>query len=122
MSAGLSASLLTTLFTVPVLRVVSAARRHTEVQVPLVTDAASYQAVAGRIVSLQEAHGHPVRREPAPWWLTVPLRILRAVGHDAFASPIPADLPNKCCVAGVTLETIYVTTGGGQLLRAAMTS
>lgn len=91
-TAGLSASLLATLFTVPVLRVVSAARRHTDVQVPLVTDAASYQAVARRIVSLQEEHGHPVRHEPAPWWLTVPLRILRAVDHDAFASRIPADL------------------------------
>jgi gluconolactonase len=35
---------------------------------------------------------------------------------------IPADLPNKCCVAGVALDTIYVSTGGGQLLRAVMTS
>jgi Putative Actinobacterial Holin-X, holin superfamily III len=91
-TAGLSASFLTTLFTVPALRVLSTARRHTDVQVPLVTDAASYQLVARRIESLQEAHGHPVRREPAPWWLTVPLRILRAVDHEAFASRIPADL------------------------------
>jgi gluconolactonase len=33
--------------------------------------------------------------------------------------PIPADLPNKCCFGGAELDTLYVTTGGGQLLRAA---
>lgn len=36
--------------------------------------------------------------------------------------PIPADLPNKCCIGGPDLNTIYVTTGGGQLFRATMTS
>jgi len=36
--------------------------------------------------------------------------------------PIPADLPNKCCVGGPDLNTIYVTTGGGQLFRAVMAS
>jgi uncharacterized membrane protein len=33
--------------------------------------------------------------------------------------PIPADLPNKCCFGGAELDTLYVTTGGGQLFRAA---
>ena len=32
--------------------------------------------------------------------------------------PIPADLPNKCCFGGPELDTLYVTTGGGQLFRA----
>jgi len=30
----------------------------------------------------------------------------------------PADLPNKCCFAGVGLDTLYVTTAGGELYRA----
>jgi len=33
--------------------------------------------------------------------------------------PIPADLPNKCCFGGPDLDTVYVTTAGGHLFRAA---
>jgi gluconolactonase len=33
--------------------------------------------------------------------------------------PIPEDLPNKCCFGGPDLDTLYVTTGGGHLYRAA---
>jgi len=33
--------------------------------------------------------------------------------------PLPADLPNKCCFGGAGLDTLYVTTNGGQLYRAA---
>jgi gluconolactonase len=32
--------------------------------------------------------------------------------------PFPADLPNKCCFGGAGLDTLYVTTGGGELYRA----
>jgi len=91
-TAGLSATLLITLVTVPVLRLVSAARRRKDVQVPLVTDAASYERVAQRIPTILEDHGRAVRRAPPPWWLTAPLRVLSAVDHAAFQSRIPADL------------------------------
>ena len=33
--------------------------------------------------------------------------------------PLPADLPNKCCFGGPALDTLYVTTNGGHLYRAA---
>lgn len=32
--------------------------------------------------------------------------------------PIPAEAPNKCCFGGPALDTLYVTTGGGELYRA----
>ena len=32
--------------------------------------------------------------------------------------PMPADLPNRCCFGGPDLDTLYVTTAGGQLYRA----
>ena len=91
-TVGLSAALLITLVTVPVLRLVSAARRRKDVQVPLLTDAASYERVAHRIPTILEDHGRAVRRAPPPWWLTAPLRVLSAVDRDAFQSRIPADL------------------------------
>jgi uncharacterized membrane protein YqjE len=91
-TAGLSAALLITLVTVPALRVVSAARRRKDVQVPLLTNATSYERVAHRIPAVLEAHARAVRRAPPPWWLTAPLRVLSAVDHDAFQSRIPANL------------------------------
>ena len=91
-TVGLSAALLISMVTVPALRLVSAARRRKDVQVPLVTDATSYKQVAERIVALQREHGRPVRRVSPPWWLTAPLRVLTAVDHDAFKSRIPSDL------------------------------
>ena len=33
--------------------------------------------------------------------------------------PFPADCPNQCCFGGDGLDTLYVTTGGGQLYRAS---
>jgi len=91
-TAGLSAALLITLVTVPALRLASAARRRKDVQVPLLTDAASYPRVARRILAVLDEHGRTVRRAPPPWWLIAPLRVLSAMDHDAFESRIPADL------------------------------
>ncbi len=91
-TAGLSAALLITLVTVPALRLVSAARRRKDAQVPLLTDAASYGQVAQRVPVILAEHGRTVRRASPPWWLTAPLRVLSAMDHDAFQSRIPADL------------------------------
>ena len=89
---GLSAALFISMLTVPVLRVVSAARRRKDVQVPLVTDTHTYREVAERILTLQHEQGRPVRRVPPPWWLTAPLRVLTAMDRQAFQSRIPSDL------------------------------
>lgn len=89
---GLSAALFTAMVTVPVLRLVSAARRRKDVQVPLITNSTTYRQVAERIVSLQSEHGRPVRRVTPPWWLTAPLRVLTAADPEVFRSRIPSDL------------------------------
>ncbi|HEY7041622.1 MAG TPA: phage holin family protein [Methylomirabilota bacterium] len=89
---GLSAALLITLFTVPALRLISAARGRKDVQVPLLTDEKTYPQVTRRIHVVMEEHGRAVRRRRPPWWLIAPLRALSAMDHDAFASRIPADL------------------------------
>ncbi len=89
---GLSAALFIAMVTVPVLRLVSAARRRKDVQVPLITNSTTYRQVAERIVSLQSEHGRPVRRVTPPWWLTAPLRVLTAADPEVFRSRIPSDL------------------------------
>jgi hypothetical protein len=89
---GLSAALLITMVTVPVLRLVSAVRGRKDVQVPLLTDRKSYVDVARRIPVVMEDHGRPVRRARPPWWLTAPLRVLGAMDWEAFESRIPKDM------------------------------
>jgi gluconolactonase len=44
--------------------------------------------------------------------------VLSPRGAVIESHPFPADLPNKCCFGGPGLDTLYVTTGGGQLYRA----
>jgi uncharacterized membrane protein YqjE len=105
---GLSAALLITLFTVPVLQLVSAIRGRKDVQVPLVTDKTTYRQITGRIPVVMEEHDRPVRRRRPPWWLTAPLRVLSAMDHDAFASRIPADL---ACFEGRDLVLALYPSG-----------
>src|SRR5262245_12824689 len=49
-----------------------------------------------------------------------PLVTVYAPGGAVIEShPFPADLPNRCCFGGPRLDTLYVTTSGGHLYRAA---
>jgi hypothetical protein len=92
LTIGLSLALLITLMTVPVLRVVTFVRRQQDVQIPLVTDAATYPLVAERMSQTLARHGLPVRRRPPPWWLVAPLQALRTFDGGAFDSRVPAHL------------------------------
>ena len=90
LTVGLSAALLLTLLTVPVVRVVTLVRRQQDAQVPLVTDSATYARVARRIAITLEGHGLSVSRRRPPWWLLAPLRILKKFGGEAFAGRLPS--------------------------------
>ena len=49
-----------------------------------------------------------------------PLVTVYAPSGAAIESHLfPVDLPNRCCFGGQQLDTLYVTTGGGHLYRAA---
>ena len=89
---GLSAALLITLVTVPALRALSVLRRWQDVQVPLVTDAATYELLAERVAGILERHGLPVERLQPPWWLSAPMRVLSALGGDVFEGRVPVHL------------------------------
>jgi gluconolactonase len=49
------------------------------------------------------------------------IQVLSPQGVVIASHPFPADLPNRCCFGGATLDTLYVTTGGGELYRAKVT-
>jgi hypothetical protein len=86
---GIAAAFVVVFVTVPVLRVMALIRRRVEVHVPLVTDAASYESVAAEAARTLTQHGYPVRRAKPGWWMTVPSRILLALGGPAFRDYIP---------------------------------
>src|SRR5258707_1218779 len=44
--------------------------------------------------------------------------VFAPTGAVIESHPLPADGPNKCCFGGPDLDTLYVTTAGGQLYRA----
>jgi hypothetical protein len=91
-TVGIAAAFLVVVVTVPVLRVMSFIRRRIDVHVPLVTDAADYDAVARRVAQALLAHGFEVREAQPPWWMTVPSRILLTCGGAAFRDYIPRRL------------------------------
>jgi Putative Actinobacterial Holin-X, holin superfamily III len=89
---GIAAAFIVVFVTVPVLRVTSFIRRRVEVHVPLVTDAASYDAVAAQAARTLMQHGYAVREAKPGWWMTVPSRILLYFGGPAFRDHIPQRL------------------------------
>jgi len=67
-------------------------RRHVDVQVPLVTDAAGYPVVAAEIERTMDRHGFPIDAAAAPWWVRAPSRILLGLGGPSFRDYVPARL------------------------------
>jgi hypothetical protein len=117
---GIAGAFFVVFVTVPVLRVISLIRRRIDVQVPLVTDAASYDDVARKVAQTLAAHGFEVVQAPPGWWLTVPSRILLGFGGSAFRDFIPQHLayfrgprlevalyPNALLVRGSEQDTAW---------------
>jgi membrane protein len=77
---------------VPAQRIAAIARRRTDVQVPLVTDARAYEVVAAEIARTLHQHGVPVVACEPPWWLAAPGRILRRLGGPSFHDYVPERL------------------------------
>jgi len=60
------------------------------------------------------AVGGALRAGPGPL-----VTVYAPSGAVIESHPFPADVPNRCCFGGPRLDTLYVTTGGGHLYRAA---
>jgi hypothetical protein len=129
---GIAAAFFVVFATVPALRVMSAIRRRVEVHVPLVTDAATYDAVAVETARTLTKHGYAVREATPPWWMTVPSRILLHLGGPAFRDHIPERLayfqgdrlevalyPNALLVRGSAQDTAWAHGILAEALAAA---
>ena len=89
---AVAAAFLIVFVTVPVLRIVSLIRRRIDLNVPLVTDVGSYEAVASEIARTLTRDGFEVSRADPPWWMTAPSRILLWADSKSFGAYVPRQL------------------------------
>jgi hypothetical protein len=91
-TAAVSAAFLTAFVTAPVRRLVALARRREELTVPLLVRPQEYVWTAETIRRTLEAGGLSLRREEAPWLLTAPQRVLRALGGRTLGDQLPKEM------------------------------
>ena len=89
---AIAAAFLVVFVTVPVLRIISFVRRRIDLQIPLITDARHYDAIAATAAGVLNEHGFTVHQAQPPWWMTLPSRILLALGGPAFREYVPQRL------------------------------
>lgn len=91
-TVGLAAAFLIMFISVPLMRLVSLARRHKSADIPLATDAAAYHEVATKICEVLNRHDFAFRAAEPSWWVAAPTRILTWFGGEAFRSYVPTRL------------------------------
>jgi hypothetical protein len=89
---GISAAFMLMFLTVPVLRVLSAARGRKDDHVPCITKGDAYQHIAQVIDSLLERNEIKARRTDPSWWLSAPSNVLRKLGGKAMRGFMPDHL------------------------------
>jgi uncharacterized membrane protein YqjE len=89
---GLSVAFWISFVSVPVVHVATIVRGRADVHVPVITDADGYRDMAARIHGTLAAHGFPLAPVTPPWWVTAPMRVLRATGGAALRAYVPGRL------------------------------
>jgi hypothetical protein len=89
---GISVAFLLMFVTVPVLRLLSAARGRTDDHVPCITKGEGYEHVVRRIDEILELNAVEARRAEPSWWLAGPANVLRRLGGKALRGFMPDNL------------------------------
>jgi hypothetical protein len=91
-TAGIAGAFFLLLVSVPVARAIARLRRQRTVNLPLVTDAASYSQVAAMSWVALNQHGFQLQPAQPSWWVAAPLRIVGRIGGGVFAAFVPPKL------------------------------
>ena len=91
-TVGLAAAFLVMFVSVPVMRLGAMLRGRKSADIPLVTNESAYHQVAETICAVLNRHGFALRPAAPGWWVAAPIRILTALGGDAFRSYVPSQL------------------------------
>jgi uncharacterized membrane protein YqjE len=86
---GISTAFILMFITVPVLRVMSAARGRRDEHVPCITNGDAYERVARRIGAILEQNAIQAKRIEPSWWLSAPANVLRKLGGKALRGFMP---------------------------------
>src|SRR5436305_11771064 len=73
---GLAAAFLIMFVSVPIMRVAAILRGRKTAKIPLITEAAAYHEVAGKMWEGLNRHGFDFHRGTPGWWVAAPTRIL----------------------------------------------
>jgi hypothetical protein len=89
---GIASAFVLMFITVPVLRIMSAARGRKDEHVPCITEGSDYERVAGDIDRIVERHDIAVQRAEPSWWLSGPAKVLQKLGGKALRGFMPRSL------------------------------
>jgi len=108
LTVGLALAFIVMFVSVPIIRLISMARRESSADVPLVTDVTAYHEVAGRVVEAMNRHGFGLQASEPSWWVKAPTRILAWFGGAAFTGFVPERLEHY---TGSGIEISFYTSG-----------
>lgn len=91
LTLGLACALFMMLVLMPVVRLISIARRWSDEHVPLITEGEQMIEAADRIDAILSAHALEARGAAPPWWMRAPTSVLRALGGRTIAAVMPRD-------------------------------
>jgi uncharacterized membrane protein YqjE len=89
---GISVAFLLMFITVPVLRLLSAARGRADDHVPCITKGDGYDHVVRTIDDILKLNAVEVHRAEPSWWLAGPANVLRRLGGEALRGFMPDNL------------------------------
>jgi hypothetical protein len=92
LTLGIASGFVLMFVTVPVLRIASALKHRSDEHVPLLTSGDEYEDASRRIDETLRSSGIAARRGPPPWWVSAPMRLLRALGGDLLRPYLPEQL------------------------------
>jgi uncharacterized membrane protein YqjE len=105
---GLALAFLIMFVSVPVMRLISLARREKTADIPLMTDVHAYHQVAAQIVETLGRHGFGLRATDPSWWVKAPTRLLSWFGGSAFSGFVPEKIEHY---VGKDIELSFYTSG-----------
>jgi hypothetical protein len=108
LTLGLALAFIVMFVSVPLMRLASLIRRERSTDIPLVTDASSYEEVAAAVIAALNRHGFRLKAAQPRWWVRAPMRILAFFGGAAFAPFVPQRILHY---AGPGLEVSFYASG-----------
>jgi hypothetical protein len=91
-TVGLAAAFIISFVSVPLLRLASAARRHSDADVPLIIPRGAYAEIGRQVERVLNSRGFKLFVRRPPVWLRAPMDVMRTLGGDVLRDYVPERL------------------------------